>query len=245
MKISSKDKEKNRKKILNAAVNVITEKGFRAATMREISRKAGLSEAAIYNYFPTKEKLVFGYYLDTQAAALHETEDIPDFGKMSLREQFHLYVETNLEKFLPAREFVAETFAMAFAVPFIYAEDAAAIRTAFVASSKSYLEEAVEKGEIPAQPFIEFIAAMSWDFYILTVSYWLADDSEGFNNTTAMLDKSLAVKEAVLKSGVIPKGVELMTFMVRTSLAGWMGRWPVAAARAAKDTHGKRKKQRG
>ncbi|MHC1712231.1 MAG: TetR/AcrR family transcriptional regulator [Solidesulfovibrio sp.] len=64
MKISEEQKRKNRDEIIRAAVDAITEKGMKGATMREIAKKAGLGDATIYNYFPTKEAIVYAYYED-------------------------------------------------------------------------------------------------------------------------------------------------------------------------------------
>ena len=61
MKINEQDKQLTRVRILEAAVDVITIKGFKAATMREIAKEAKVGDATIYNYFPTKEKVLYGY----------------------------------------------------------------------------------------------------------------------------------------------------------------------------------------
>jgi AcrR family transcriptional regulator len=39
---------------------VIVERGFDGVTVSEIARAAELSEMTVFNYFPTKEDLVFG-----------------------------------------------------------------------------------------------------------------------------------------------------------------------------------------
>src|ERR1700683_1045664 len=43
--------------ILDAALNVFAEKGYAAARLAEIAGRAGLSKAALYLYFETKEDL--------------------------------------------------------------------------------------------------------------------------------------------------------------------------------------------
>jgi AcrR family transcriptional regulator len=43
--------------ILQAALEVFAEKGFRAATMDEIAARAGITKGTIYLYFPSKEEL--------------------------------------------------------------------------------------------------------------------------------------------------------------------------------------------
>lgn len=49
-----------REQILDAAAKVFAEKGFHAATTREIADAADVSEGTIYNYFASKEDLLFG-----------------------------------------------------------------------------------------------------------------------------------------------------------------------------------------
>jgi len=51
--------EIRKNKILTAAENVFGKKGFQDATISEIAKVAKISEASIYEYFSTKEKLLF------------------------------------------------------------------------------------------------------------------------------------------------------------------------------------------
>ena len=51
---------KSRKdRIMEAALRIFAEKSFQEATISEISKEAGVSEATIYEYFGTKEDLLF------------------------------------------------------------------------------------------------------------------------------------------------------------------------------------------
>lgn len=50
-------KEDRPKDICAAALELFAEKGFAAAKIEEIARRAGLSKGALYLYFPTKEAL--------------------------------------------------------------------------------------------------------------------------------------------------------------------------------------------
>ena len=53
-------KTKSRKdRIMDAALRIFAEKTFQDATISEISKEAGVSEATIYEYFGTKEDLLF------------------------------------------------------------------------------------------------------------------------------------------------------------------------------------------
>ena len=58
--MTEKSRPKTRKdRIMDAALRIFAEKGFQNATITEISKEAGVSEATIYEYFGTKEDLLF------------------------------------------------------------------------------------------------------------------------------------------------------------------------------------------
>ena len=55
---SSREKsEETRSSIIEAAYQVFMEGGYHGASMRDVSRRAGLTVGAIYNHFATKEDL--------------------------------------------------------------------------------------------------------------------------------------------------------------------------------------------
>jgi TetR/AcrR family fatty acid metabolism transcriptional regulator len=53
------NKSDRKKYIMDAALRIFSEKGFQNATISEISKAAGVSDATVYEYFGTKEKLLF------------------------------------------------------------------------------------------------------------------------------------------------------------------------------------------
>ncbi len=58
--MTDKHRPKSRKdRIMDAALRIFAEKGFQNSTITEISKTAGVSEATVYEYFGTKEDLLF------------------------------------------------------------------------------------------------------------------------------------------------------------------------------------------
>ncbi|WP_052947891.1 TetR/AcrR family transcriptional regulator [Aneurinibacillus tyrosinisolvens] len=49
--------KRTRDKILDSAVQVFSQKGFQASTIREIARSAGVNDLTVYRHFESKEKL--------------------------------------------------------------------------------------------------------------------------------------------------------------------------------------------
>jgi len=56
-KIAKEQTEENRRRIERAALELFTTQGFHGTRNREIAQKIGLSEGAIYTYFPSKEAI--------------------------------------------------------------------------------------------------------------------------------------------------------------------------------------------
>jgi AcrR family transcriptional regulator len=57
--LRERKKERTRALIAETARRLFVERGFEAVSVQEIARGAEVSEATVYNYFPTKEDLVY------------------------------------------------------------------------------------------------------------------------------------------------------------------------------------------
>lgn len=62
--------------ILNAAEQVFAEKGFHEATLSDIAKKAKVSEATIYEYFSSKEELLFSIPKEQTLRHLGKNQDL-------------------------------------------------------------------------------------------------------------------------------------------------------------------------
>ncbi len=73
-KISPKAARRDR--ILVSALNIFAEKGFQDATISEISKAAGVSDATVYEYFNSKEELLFAIPEEITEHSIKETERV-------------------------------------------------------------------------------------------------------------------------------------------------------------------------
>ena len=55
-------KEKTKDNIIDCAVSVFKEKGFKETSMEEIAEKSDVSKGTLYNYFQDKESILVGYF---------------------------------------------------------------------------------------------------------------------------------------------------------------------------------------
>lgn len=224
MKISQEQKEQNRQKLISVAVDLISEKGFKSTSMRSIAKTAEFGEATIYNYFPTKEAILYGYYEDHSINCIESLKRIEDFHTYSLQEQLQALFDTSLDNYLGDREFVRETFAIVFSSGSRDWARLKDIRERLLTAINDMLDAASEVGEIPDQVFQDLIGQLFMDAYVGAVHYWLSDRSDNFHNTTVLIDRGLDLACAMLQAGVANKAFDFATFIFKTHILNRLDR---------------------
>lgn len=67
--------EERKREILKHSFDLISQKGFKSASTRDIAKAAGINEALIYNYYPTKDDLLRAVISDIiNKQPMHECE---------------------------------------------------------------------------------------------------------------------------------------------------------------------------
>ncbi len=97
------------RKIIDAAEQIFSKKGFEGATTREIADKAGLPKANIHYYFPTKEDLYVQVLKDILAEWINDAEifDSSDDPEIA----FRAYVSRKIQHSF-TRPFASKVWAM-------------------------------------------------------------------------------------------------------------------------------------
>ena len=89
--------------ILEHATNVFYEKGYDAASMRDLSRASGMSLAGLYYYFESKERLLYLIQKHTFSTVIHNLNN-----KLELvndaEERVRVFIRNHLEYFLANRK---------------------------------------------------------------------------------------------------------------------------------------------
>ena len=222
MRTSRTQQAKTHRLIIRAAVELMTQHGFDGTTMKQIARAAELGDATIYKYFPSKEKLVMAYFEQAIADALVQMNGTSGQDGFTLQERMQLLIDSLLEILLADREFVAVARRLIERTPMLLLGEALPGKLALKAAFIQMLDQAETKEEIAECGFKPSLAGLTADYVYAVIAYWLRDDSEGFGNTTQMVDLSLGVLVLALRSGLIDKVLELGGFMVRSQLARLM-----------------------
>ena len=89
--LRERKKQQTQQLILDTAARLFAERGFDGVTVAEIARAAELSEMTVFNYFPTKEDLVFGrmeFFEERLVAAVEQRDAgesaVASFGRVLL-----------------------------------------------------------------------------------------------------------------------------------------------------------------
>ena len=222
MKTKKSRQQQNQRLILQAAVELMTAQGFDGTSMKQIARAAGLGDATIYKYFPTKEKLVLGYFEQALADALAETLATPGFDSFGLQERLQRLVDALLELLLADREFVGIARGLVGKSPMLLMGDALPGKQAIKEAVAGFLAAAEADGGIAPCDFKLLIGGLFADYLFTVIVYWLKDSSEEFSDTTRLVDLTLAVLVQALQSGLLNKLSELAGFLLRSQFSRLM-----------------------
>jgi AcrR family transcriptional regulator len=99
-KSDSARKTERREELLHVAAAVFTERGYKGASMREIARRWGVQQAALYYYFPSKEKILeaicgFAITQFIDAIASIQQADLP--AEEKIRRSVRAHIEPLIE----------------------------------------------------------------------------------------------------------------------------------------------------
>ena len=107
--LRERKKKQTRQVIAEAALRLFNERGFDSVTVAQVARAADVSEATVFNYFPTKESLFFGQMQTFEEAliqAVHERR-----GGESVLAAFRRFIDEGSERL--ANESAAVAISMA------------------------------------------------------------------------------------------------------------------------------------
>jgi len=184
----------------------------------QVCERWGVSNPTIYNYFPSKEKLLYAYIEQKHKEAVASLQEIEDFHTYTLREQLQTLTETELELYLEDREFIVQIADMVFHSNGLKIGKLYETNALFIDTVEEMLNIAIEAEEITEPPFKDHLPKLFWDYFVLVVAYWVKDDSEMFENTTQFIDHSLGVTEALLHSDILNKASDLGMFFFKTHM---------------------------
>jgi AcrR family transcriptional regulator len=199
---ATKKSEETRGRILAAALKVFRERGFEAATMREIAAAAGVAVGAAYYYFDSKDALVMAFYEQAQEEMAPALDEILKASK-TLEQRLRGIIGQKLEYFAPNRTLVSALTAH------IDPEHALSPFSRVTAPIRDrdlgFFERAVaeSKLKLPAT-ILPYLPRLLWLYQMGVVLFWVYDRSANQERTEMLFEKTLKMMLAALKLAEVP-----------------------------------------
>jgi AcrR family transcriptional regulator len=197
-----RNKEKTKQAILAAALKLFAEKGFYNTGTRAISRKAGIAEGTLFNYFETKEDLALYFFEREMDEVIAWFEGNPRLKRADLPERLFAIVHHSLERLEPYQEFIGAVYLRALAPSSklsAWGLENQERNLRYLRFIREILAEAESADRFPRLG--DFGAYAFHLFHLAIITYWLQDCSPGKEQTLALLDRCLKLADRILRKG--------------------------------------------
>jgi AcrR family transcriptional regulator len=195
-------KELTKERILKAALELFQQHGLEGTTTKQISRRAGIAEGTLFNYFKTKEDLALFFFQKETHDLIRWFENERKLQAAPLPEKLFAIIHRQLEYIGPYEDFIGAVFFRSLQpssklCPVSFESEE--LRLKYLRFIREILADAEERREIPRVGQLGAYAVGL--FYVGIVTYWLHDTSRGKQKTLALLDRGLTLGTRALQQG--------------------------------------------
>lgn len=145
--MASKRGKGKRELIIEAAIQVFSQKGYHNTRMEEIAQAAGIGKGTIYEYFNSKLHLFQSMIEDSLQFYMHRME-VQRSDQMPMAERLKILIDSHIRFCLENRELTRVLFGEAEAPDKELMEWAMALRKDKLKRMQSLLVEGIERGEL-------------------------------------------------------------------------------------------------
>lgn len=194
--------DETRRRILESALATFRERGFEAATMREVATAAGVAVGAAYYYFPAKDAIVLAFYEAAQQQMRPTLEGVLAASK-SLETSLRGIIQTKLDHFAQNRPLLG---ALASHVnpkeplsPF--SEQTTHIRE----QDLYFFELAVTQAKVKLPKNVApYLPRLLWMYQMGILLFWVYDESPAQRRTAVLFDRTVKMLTVTLRLAALP-----------------------------------------
>lgn len=158
-------KIRTRRKVLDAARALFTERGYEAATIRDIARYAGMSTGAVFANFQDKADL-FEAILTEDAERVAELMREAAAAEGSVSERLVAVFGAGYAYYLENLPLLQATQAQSWLRPMNAEQRARAASKVLLGIVVDVLREGAEKGELKQDYDVKLVSELLWDMYL-------------------------------------------------------------------------------
>ena len=198
MRVTAEKKQETRRRIVECARGLFSDRGFEQTTTRDLAESAGIAAGTMFNYFPTKEALAMTIVCEALDEAEVESADRLR-GDEALDEALFAHVAVGLRHLAPYRSYIGEVLETALS-PFAgesMCEQAQQFRVNHLETVQELLNTS---GMVTAPTSTSMTMHLYWTLYLGVLSFWAADESPNREETLVVLDQAMRLFVASLSS---------------------------------------------
>jgi AcrR family transcriptional regulator len=211
--------EASREELYRIALRLIADRGFEAATLREIAQQAGVSPALLYKYFPSKRAVVLALYEELSVLFAGQAAGMP---AGNWRSRFLFALKTSLHVLGPHRKIIGAL------IPVMLSDSGESIFAPETSQSRSRVQPAFQQAVYGASdaPKPADALALGRLLYIAQLGvlmFWLLDRSPRQKATSAFLDMlatALPLATLALKVGPVRSLMRTVDRLFQEALFG-------------------------
>ncbi len=175
--------EATRLRLYEAAIALIGERGYDAATLRDVATRAGVSPALLYRYFPNKRSVVLALYDELSETFAQRAAGMP---RGTWRERFIFALELSLRALAPHRVTLRALAPMMVggAEEGVFAQNTAFSRKRV---QGVFQEAVVGATDAPKGPIAESLGRLLYVAHLGMILWWLLDRSSDQRATKALV----------------------------------------------------------
>ncbi|MEO6094588.1 MAG: TetR/AcrR family transcriptional regulator [Fibrobacteria bacterium] len=218
MKVSKEQKIEHQQRFIQAFISEVREQGYAAVSLRDVARRSGMSDGAIYKHFASKEKILLAYYLLKMEGLRKEGAVLLGRKGYTLQERLQALLEFQIGQYEGEKDFLEKTFHATFVAASLMWSEVAAMRRMYLETAGAFIKASEADGEIPELVWAGIVDEMLWCHYMGVMMYWLKDGSESHEDTTQFMDRTVNLFTAVVGGPLLKQAEELVGFLVNRHL---------------------------
>ena len=175
--------EATRRRVYEAAVALIRERGYEAATLRDVATRAGVSPALLYRYFPSKRAIVLALYDQLSELFAQQAVAMP---RGTWRDRFVFALELSMRVLGPHRVTLRALAPVMVgdADEGVFAENTAFSR---LRVQRVFQDAVAGATDAPRSALAESLGRLLYLAHLAVVLWWLLDRSPGQGATKALV----------------------------------------------------------
>jgi AcrR family transcriptional regulator len=194
--------EATRGRIFEAALGVFRERGFHAATMREIAAAADVALGAAYYYFDSKNDIVMAYYVQAQEQMAPELERILG-SRHTLESRLRGIIQHKFDYFAPNRALLGAL--SAHIDPDHPLSPFSAATSCIRDRDIGFFERVVSESCVRLPPSIlPYLPRLLWLYQMWLMLFWVYDKSAKQARTALLFGKTLNMMLLGIKLAGVP-----------------------------------------